>query len=232
MRSGLAFCPPLLSFSMNPPNIMKARFSLSVVSLLSLVFVSCENPADQTADAEVGPALNKTVDSGPDGSSKWTFTENSYIEFTGSKVSGGTQVGRFTNISGYFTIKDGEPVGNDHKVEIDMNSITTEKEKLTSHLKNEDFFDVPSYPVSNYDVTSITKTGEGQYEITGNLTMRGKTNSVTFTSTVVRSETTAAIRAKFDLKRYQWDINYKGLGENILNEEVILDFNLEAAPQG
>ena len=62
--------------------------------------------------------------------------------------------------------------------------------------------------------------------------MRGKTNSVTFTSTVVRSETTAAIRAKFDLKRYQWDINYKGLGENILNEEVILDFNLEAAPQG
>ena len=92
-----------------------------------------------------------------------------------------------------------------------MNSITTEKEKLTSHLKNEDFFAVPSHPVSNYDVTSITKTGEGQYEITGNLTMRGKTNSVTFTSTVVRSETTAAIRAKFDLKRYQWDINYKGL---------------------
>ena len=90
--------------------------------------MSCENPADQTADAEVGPALNKTVDAGPDGSTKWTFTENSYIEFTGSKVSGGTQVGRFTNISGYFTIKDGEPVGNDHKVEIDMNSITTEKE--------------------------------------------------------------------------------------------------------
>ena len=62
--------------------------------------------------------------------------------------------------------------------------------------------------------------------------MRGKTHSVTFTSTVVRSETTAAIRAKFDLKRYQWGINFKGVGENLLNEEVILDFNLEATPQG
>lgn len=60
--------------------------------------------------------------------------------------------------------------------------------------------------------------------------MRGKTNSVTFSASVLQSETTAAIRAKFDLKRYQWDINFKGVGENILNEEVILDFNLEATP--
>ena len=111
-----------------------------------------------------------------------------------------------------------------------MDAITTEKEKLTAHLKNEDFFDVPSHPVSSYDVTSITKTAEGEYEITGNLTMRGKTNSVTFSASVLQSETTAAIRAKFDLKRYQWDINFKGVGENILNEEVILDFNLEATP--
>tara|TARA_B100001094_G_scaffold328190_1_gene388073 strand:+ start:936 stop:1574 length:639 start_codon:yes stop_codon:yes gene_type:complete len=211
---------------------MKVPFSLFTVSLVCAVCISCENPADLTADAEVGPALEKAVDSGPDGAAKWAFMENSYIEFTGSKVNGGTQVGRFTNISGHFTIKDGEPVGNDHKVEIDMNSITTEKEKLTAHLKNDDFFDVPSHPISSYDVTSIKKTGEGQYDITGNLTMKGKTNSVTFSSTVVRSETTVAIRAKFDLKRYQWDINFKGAGENILNEEVILDFNLEAAPEG
>ncbi len=205
-------------------------FSLPVVCFLCAAAVSCNNPADQTEDAKVGPALEKKIDSGPGGASKWTFTENSYIEFTGSKVNGGTQVGRFTNISGHFTIMDGEPVGNDHKVTINMDAITTEKEKLTAHLKNEDFFDVPSHPVSSYDVTSITKTAEGEYEITGNLTMRGKTNSVTFSASVLQSETTAAIRAKFDLKRYQWDINFKGVGENILNEEVILDFNLEATP--
>ena len=93
------------------------------------------------------------------------------------------------------------------------------------------FFDVPSHPVSSYDVTSIIKNAEGEYEITGNLTMRGKTNSVTFTAIVDHSETTATITAKFDLKRYQWDINFKGAGENLLNEEVILDFNLEATPQ-
>ena len=136
---------------------MHIHISLPALALLCALSLSCNNPADQTADAEVGPALQKTVDSGPKGASKWSFTENSYIEFTGSKINGGTQVGRFTNISGHFTIKDGEPVGNNHEVEIDMNAISTEKEKLTSHLKNEDFFDVPSHPVSNYDVTSITK---------------------------------------------------------------------------
>ena len=58
---------------------------------------------------------------------------------------------------------------NDHKVEIDMNSITTEKENTsTSRTRTSS---MSPHPVSNYDVTSITKP-ERASEITGNLTMR------------------------------------------------------------
>ena len=213
------------------PVAMKQYHAPSTHCLLSAHLVSCDTPADRTADATVGEAREKSLDSGPEGADRWTFTEKSYIEFTGSKVNGSTQVGRFTKLTGHFTIKDGEPVGNDHKVEIDMDVITTKQDKLTAHLKNEDFFDVPNHPVSSYDVTSIEKTGEHEYSITGNLTMRGKSNSVTFPARVTQSGDTATITARFDLKRYQWDINFKGVGENLLNEEVILDFNLEATPQ-
>ena len=204
--------------------------NLKTILLISAAgfLVACDNPADKTTDATVGDAKEKKLESGPDGSVKWTFTENSYIEFTGSKVNGSTQVGRFTKLSGHFTIKDGEPVGNDHKVEIDMDAITTEHEKLTSHLKNDDFFDVPNHPTSLFDVTEIKKDSDGTYTVTGNLTMRGKTHSVSFPAKVSQEGDTASITAKFDIPRYQWGIHFKGAGENLLNEEVILEFALEA----
>ena len=207
---------------------MKLRHSIIPLSLISGLLLSCDNPADETTDAKVGDAQTKELEAGPEGSVKYVFTDASSIKFIGSKVNGSTQEGTFTKVTGHFTIKDGKPVGNDHKVEIDMDAITTGDDKLTGHLKNEDFFDVPNNPTSIFDVTKIEKKSDSEYEVTGNLTMRGKTNSVAFPATVDHTEGVAKITAKFDIKRYQWDINFKGAGENLLNEEVILEFNLEA----
>ena len=211
---------------------MKRSHFLAIPLALAAGFLaSCKNPADKTTDAEVGEAQEKKLDAGPEGSERWVFTDQSKIDFTASKVSGATKSGGFKKITGHFTLKDGEPVGNDHKVEIDMNSIWSEAEKLTTHLKNEDFFDVPKYPTSVYDVTSIEKKSDSDYVVTGNLTMHGVTKSVAFPATVARDGDRATMTAEFDIKRFEWDIEYKGKADDLINDEVILKFDLEAKPE-
>lgn len=210
---------------------MKSFFLATPLLTATLLFASCKNPADKTTDAEVGEAKKKELQAGPAGSVKWIFTDNSQIEFVGSKVSGATKSGGFKKVTGHFTLKDGKPVGNDHRVEIDMNSIWSEADKLTAHLKNEDFFDVPKYPTSVFDVTSIEAKSDTEYAVTGNLTMHGETKSVTFPATVARDGDLAKIDAEFDIDRFQWKIEYKGAADDLINKEVILRLKLEAKPE-
>src|SRR6478609_3128849 len=110
---------------------MKTKY-LALAIAAPVIFVSCENPADKTTDAKVSDAVEKTAVAAT-GGTKYVFTPESQVNFIGSKVTG-SHHGGFKAFTGYFTIKDGTPVGNDHKVVIDMNSTFVDNEKLQGHL--------------------------------------------------------------------------------------------------
>ena len=61
----------------------------------------------------------------------------------------------------------------------DVASINTRSEDRDNHLKSADFFDVESYPTIEFTSTSIAKDGE-DYKVTGDLTIKDVTKSVTF----------------------------------------------------
>lgn len=62
---------------------------------------------------------------------------------------------------------------------IDAKSINTRNEDRDTHLRSADFFNVESYPLIRFASTQITKDGS-DYELTGDLTIRGTTKPVTF----------------------------------------------------
>ena len=62
---------------------------------------------------------------------------------------------------------------------IDGASINTRNEERDKHLWTDEFFDVEQHPSITFESTDINKTGDS-YFVTGNLTMRGITNEVTF----------------------------------------------------
>lgn len=62
--------------------------------------------------------------------------------------------------------------------EIDVASIETGNADRDAHLRNNDFFDAPNHPKITFQSTSISAAGEGTYEVVGDLTMRGVTQSV------------------------------------------------------
>lgn len=207
---------------------MKTKF-LAISIAAPVIFAACENPADKTTDAKVSTAVEKSGTTAA-GGTKYVFTPESKVNFVGSKVTGSHQ-GGFKAFTGYFTIKDGAPVGNDHKVVIDMKSTFADDEKLTGHLKSPDFFDIEKFPESTFDVTNIQKTSETAYTVSGNLTLHGQTKNISFPATVSQTGELVKIDAKFDIKRKDFGIVYAGKADDLIRDEVVIELKLEAKPQ-
>lgn len=207
---------------------MKIDILALPAAILAMSLVSCENPADKTADASVKEAVAKTADAS--GGTKYVFAPESKIEFTGSKVTG-KHDGGFKTFTGHFTVKDGAPVGNDHKVVIDMTSTWSDSEKLTEHLKAPDFFDVAKFPQTTFDVTEIKKDSDTAYTVSGNFKLHGVEKNISFPATVTQDGDTVKIAATFDIKRKDFGIVYPGKAEDLIRDEVVIKLDLIAKPE-
>jgi polyisoprenoid-binding protein YceI len=194
----------------------------------SALLVSCGNPADNTVSASIADAVEKSGSSSG-GGIRYEFLPTSEINFVGSKVTG-SHDGGFKTFSGHFTILGDEPVGDDHRVEIDMDSTWSDSERLTRHLKNEDFFHVEQFPTSTFEATSIARQGGDAFSISGNFTLHGVTKNITFPATVSRDGETIHIGAEFDINRKDFGIVYAGMTDDLIRDEVVIKLNLHAAP--
>lgn len=114
--------------------------------------------------------------------------EQSYLAFTGTKQNFTvSHQCEFEDFDIQITLDEATP-GDLTKakvtLDIDMNSLKTDSDGLTGHLKRADFFDVEQFPKASFVSSSITSSGEHQYEITGDLTIRDQTKTITFASTI------------------------------------------------
>jgi len=144
--------------------------------------------------------------------------DNTKIQFVGIHKGDkpDPRTGTFSKLGGQATLRDGS-VQSLH-VDIDTDSLTTEIEKLTNHLKSPDFFDVRQHPKATFESTKIEDTGDGKVTITGNLTMLGKTQEITFPATVTTSEG-LKLDAEFSIDRTKFGMNF---GTDNVGEEVAL----------
>lgn len=85
-----------------------------------------------------------------------------------------------TNVKGEFRKFNGsvETDGNDFSqynvlVEIETASIFTNNDDRDNHLRSADFFDAANYPVIRFTSTGLKPAGEGEFELSGKLSMHG-----------------------------------------------------------
>ncbi len=64
-------------------------------------------------------------------------------------------------------------------ISIDMASISTGVAPFDGHLKSKDFFDVANHPTARFTASNLKFDGSNVSEVTGSLTMLGKTGPVT-----------------------------------------------------
>src|SRR5262245_41128785 len=86
--------------------------------------------------------------------------------------------GRFNDVSGSFTIADSADKCS-FALTIKTESVDTGNKKRDEHLRSPDFFNAKQYPTIQFASTAVKEIKDG-YEVTGDLTLHGKTKSVTF----------------------------------------------------
>jgi polyisoprenoid-binding protein YceI len=173
---------------------------LSVVAMVLLV--------SQSRAAETKFALN---------------SDNTKVVFAGYKPDG-KHNGGFKLLAGSATIDGADITTLKISVDIDMNSTYTDDEKLTAHLKSPDFFGVKANPKSKFVSTKVVKSDAG-YNVTGKLTLNGKTKDVTFPAKIELADDTLKLSASFNIDRNNWGISF---GKGKINDEVGLGVGLSA----
>ena len=167
-----------------------------------------------------------------EGESKQIDTEKSKVTWKGYKVTGSHE-GTVDIKEGNLTFKDGKLTGGSFVM--DMASIVSTdltgeyKGKLEGHLKSDDFFGVEKYPTATLVFTSVKSTGKNSYQVKGDLTIKGKTEKVTFDLSVYGSKATANLkidRSKFDV-RYGSPSFFDDLKDKAIYDEFDLVSDLQ-----
>jgi polyisoprenoid-binding protein YceI len=154
----------------------------------------------------------------------------SKIEFIGSKKVGGTHNGGFKAFNGTVELVDGKPDVKSIAVDIDTKSIFSDDEKLTGHLKNQDFFEVEKYPTAKFVTTEIKAGGDkgATHTIVGNLTLHGVTKSITIPATVTVVGDSMTLKSEFALNKNDFGMTFTGPG-GVIRDEVVIKLDVKAA---
>jgi len=174
------------------------------------------------------------------GVSTWSIDKaHSSIEFAVKHMVFSTAKGRFGEFSGEIVLDEANLANSSVSVTIDAASIDTRDEGRNGHLKSADFFDVENFPTLTFVSTSIAPKGGDEFEITGDLTIRGVTQSVVLKAektgqgvnpwgvpVVGFSATTKLSRKDFGL---EWNAALE-TGGFLVGDEIKISLEVEANP--
>ena len=88
--------------------------------------------------------------------------------------------GSLTGLTGVLSENTADPTLSSVEATVDVSTLSTGDAQRDGHLKSPDFFEVEKYPTMTFKSTSVKRTGQGEYSVTGDLTMHGVTKPVTF----------------------------------------------------
>ncbi|MBD2715536.1 YceI family protein [Microvirga sp. STR05] len=206
--------------------------ALLAVSLLAAP-VYAGNPAAAKAASSL-KAADKTYKVQP---------QLSTLGWVGKKVTG-QHDGNVQFKDGSVMVRGNQIVGGTFVVDMNSLKVTDIKDadtngKLVGHLRSEDFFSIDKNPTATFKITKVATLKKADAagnnaNITGDLTIKGITQSITFPAKtgvkggLASASGTATIdRTKFDIK-YGSKSFFESIGDKAIMDEFTLSFNVVA----
>lgn len=209
--------------------------TLILLSATTLLFASCvSNPDGQKAETADATEISTSAE----GESLAIDTTESSVRWHGKKVTG-EHYGQIDITSGNIVVsEEGKLTGGTFV--IDLNSIDVQdmeageyRDKLTGHLKSDDFFDVANHPTASFEITEVKEGATANdLVISGNLTIRGITKNITFDAKASEvSPASFVADADFNIAREDWGVNYTGKADDLISKEINFKVKLVAKNQ-
>jgi len=139
--------------------------------------------------------------------------------------------GRFNKFSGDIQWAPDDLSQTSVSFEVDASSVDSNHEGRDDHLRGPDFFSVKEFPTWSFESKEVKALGEDRYAVAGEMTMRGKTEELSFEMKKTgegeseRFGKKIGFEAMFDLKRTKFGISYATPG---IGDEVGVILSIEA----
>lgn len=212
---------------------MKKLFLSLAVVAFALTSCKSEKKVETKDEVKVEKKIENPI------SSYNVNIEESSIAWKGDKKVGDAHNGTINIEKGLFDVENG--VLKAGEFTINMNSISCSdleagkgKEKLEGHLKAADFFDVAKFPTAKFVVAS-SEVKDGKLHITGNLTIKDVTKSITIPATLTENGNDVTLKSDtFNVDRTDFGVKYGSgkffdkLKDKAINDLIAFSFDIKA----
>jgi polyisoprenoid-binding protein YceI len=166
-------------------------------------------------------------------------TSHSSVEFVGRHLGLAKVRGRFNQFDGSITIADA-PEDSSVAVEIDVSSVESADERRDEHLRSPDFFNVENHPKMTFRSTGVARAGDGEWDVTGDLTIRDVTRPVVLHVEFEGAENSPfgdqriGFSATTEVNREDWGLGWNVVLESgglLVGKKIKIELNVEAIRQ-
>jgi len=171
----------------------------------------------------------------------WAIDQaHSEIHFKVKHMMVSTVTGSFNEFSGSADTATDDFTDAAISFEAAVASLNTNNSQRDEHLRSDDFFNAEAYPKLSFKSTSFNKKGDGDYQLTGDLTIRDVTRSVTlnveYNGTVIDpyGQTKAGFEIAGKINRKDFNLKWSAVteaGSVVVSDEVRLVLNVQLIKQ-
>ncbi|MGA2017782.1 MAG: YceI family protein [Opitutaceae bacterium] len=142
--------------------------------------------------------------------------------------------GRFTQFSGTITVDRDNLENSSVEASIDAGSLNTFNDHRDADVKGPNYLDAAKFAAMTFKSTSWKKTGDGTFDVTGNLTIRGVTKEVVLKVTLLgfgpgmRGAQLSGWEAATTVSRTAFGVSGPPMIGKALGDEVAITISVEA----
>ncbi len=145
--------------------------------------------------------------------------------------------GAFTEFSGTAHLDVAEPAASSVALRIATASIDTGTADRDAHLRSPDFLDVERYPEMVFVSTAVAQVDDDVYRVTGDLTIKDVTRSVSIDFTLTGSaldpfgNTRVGFEGALAIKRSDWELTWNTMldtGGVLVSDRIQVEFDVSA----
>ena len=189
------------------------------------------------ADTLINNRTNQTTQNTPGTRTLW-FADPAHtdVSFSAKHMMIATVKGRFTNVEASLELDEADFTNSTVEAKIDAASLYTGVDYRDNHLRSADFILAEQYPHITFQSTRIERTSEDQYNVYGDLTIRGVAKPVVLDATFEGrglahdSKEHIGFSARATVNRKDWGLNWNvalETGGVLVGEQVKIAIDLE-----
>lgn len=143
--------------------------------------------------------------------------------------------GAFNDVSGTAQLDAEDMSRSKVSVVLSVDSVDTRSPQRDAHLRSADFFDAQQHPTIEFDSTAVDEVDENQFIVTGELTIRGVTRTISVPLELLGVDTDpfgqlrAGLEGSRRIDRKDWGVSWNtplDSGGVLVSDKITLEFEL------